>query len=331
MLAPLTALLVTQLTLVKTITGSLQRVASVTAGVLLALLVADVLGLHWWSVGLVIFVSLAIGQILKLGSHRVEVPVSALLVLTLGGTTGVARTRVLETLIGAVVGVIVNAVLAPPVYIRPAGGANTAGWPTTWPRCWKASPPTSARAGRARTPTSGSWRPASSTARSPRPGRRSAGPRTACASTPGAGSSATPPTSCRTPSPLEHSAILVRGLCRSLVGLDTLPEAAAPTRAAGRHRPPAERGRRRRPHLRRARGQHPRASGQPGALQRAWPGPGPAATTWPRRWPPARERGLAGPYLLANVDRLLSEARPEGTTWPGTSAPVTRRAPLRWR
>ena len=38
-----------------------------TAGVLLALLVADVLGLHWWSVGLVIFVSLAIGQILKLG------------------------------------------------------------------------------------------------------------------------------------------------------------------------------------------------------------------------------------------------------------------------
>ena len=50
----LTALLVTQLTLVKTICG-FQRVASVTAGVLLALLVADVLGLHWWSVELVIF------------------------------------------------------------------------------------------------------------------------------------------------------------------------------------------------------------------------------------------------------------------------------------
>jgi hypothetical protein len=36
-LAPLTALLVTQVTLVQTITGSLQRVASVTAGVLVAL------------------------------------------------------------------------------------------------------------------------------------------------------------------------------------------------------------------------------------------------------------------------------------------------------
>jgi uncharacterized membrane protein YgaE (UPF0421/DUF939 family) len=122
-LAPLTALLVTQLTLVKTITGSFQRVASVTAGVLLALLVADVLGLHWWSVGLVIFVSLALGQVLKLGPHRIEVPISALLVMTLGGTAGVARTRVLETLIGAGVGVVVNAVLVPPVYIRPAGEA----------------------------------------------------------------------------------------------------------------------------------------------------------------------------------------------------------------
>jgi len=122
-LAPLTALLVTQITLVETITGSLQRVGSVTAGVLMALLVADLLGLHWWSVGLVMFVSLVLGQILRLGPHRVEVPISALLVLTLGGTPGVARTRVLETLIGAGVGVIVNAVLVPPVYVRPAAGS----------------------------------------------------------------------------------------------------------------------------------------------------------------------------------------------------------------
>ena len=83
-LAPLTALLVTQVTVVQTITGSFQRVASVTAGVLVALGVADLLGLHWWSIGLVIFVSLALGQVLRLGSHRMEVPLSALLVLTLG-------------------------------------------------------------------------------------------------------------------------------------------------------------------------------------------------------------------------------------------------------
>jgi uncharacterized membrane protein YccC len=122
-LAPLTALLVTQVTVVQTITGSFQRVASVTAGVLVALGVADLLGLHWWSIGLVIFVSLALGQVLRLGSHRMEVPISALLVLTLGGTPGIARTRVLETLIGAGVGVVVNAALVPPVYVRPAGEA----------------------------------------------------------------------------------------------------------------------------------------------------------------------------------------------------------------
>jgi aromatic acid exporter family member 1 len=124
-LAPLTALLVTQLTLIQTVTGSLQRVGSVVVGVVVAVLVADLLGVHWWSLGVVIFASLILGQILKLGSHRMEVPISALLVLTVGGTPGVARTRLLETLVGAGagVGVIVNAVLVPPVYVRPAGQA----------------------------------------------------------------------------------------------------------------------------------------------------------------------------------------------------------------
>jgi hypothetical protein len=51
-----------------------------------------------------------------------EVPISALLVLTLGARP--ARPHpVLETLIGAGVGVVVNAVLVPPVYVRPAGEA----------------------------------------------------------------------------------------------------------------------------------------------------------------------------------------------------------------
>ncbi len=122
-LAPLTALLVTQLTVVETITGSLQRVVSVVAGVLLAVLLADLLGLQWWSVGLLVFAALAVGQVLQLGEHRLEVPISALLVLAVGGQPGAAWTRVLETLIGAVVGVAVNVVVAPPVYVQSAGDA----------------------------------------------------------------------------------------------------------------------------------------------------------------------------------------------------------------
>ena len=233
MLAPLTALLVTQLTLVKTITGSLQRVASVTAGVLLALLVADVLGLHWWSVGLVIFVSLAIGQVLKLGSHRVEVPVSALLVLTLGGTTGVARTRVLETLIGAVVGVIVNAVLAPPVYIQPAGEAIYGladdmarvlegvaadlreGWSgeDAYERLLEARE----LDGEIAEAREAVGRAEDSLRLNPR--RRLVGD---------------PSDELQDAiTTLEHSAILVRGLCRSLVGLDTHTGGRGPDRSCG--------------------------------------------------------------------------------------------------
>ena len=57
--APLTALLVTQLTVVETVTEGLQRVGSVVVGVLLAVGLASLLGLQWWSIGLVVFASLA--------------------------------------------------------------------------------------------------------------------------------------------------------------------------------------------------------------------------------------------------------------------------------
>jgi hypothetical protein len=327
-LAPLTALLVTQLTLVKTITGSLQRVASVTAGVLLALLVADVLGLHWWSVGLVIFVSLAIGQVLKLGPHRIEVPVSALLVMTLGGTTGVARTRVLETLIGAVVGVVVNAVLAPPVYVRPAGEAIyelagdmarvlegvaadlREGWSgeDAYERLLEAreldGEISEAREAVGRAEDSLRLNPRRRLVGDPSDELQDA------------------------ITTLEHSAILVRGLCRSLTGLDTLTggrgpdpelrvaiggmlgEVAEAVRIFGQHvmdsvpGPPANRAPLQRA-LARAR------AGRADLAKAMAAGPREEPGTWQ----------VYG-HLLANVDRLLSELDPEGTTWPGTNRPA---------
>ncbi len=122
-LAPLTALLVLQLTLYATVRTGLQRVASVVAGVSVAVLVSTTLGLRWWSLGLVIFVSIVIGRLLRLGEQLMEVPISAMLVLAVGGQTVVWQTRILETLVGAAVGVAVNAVLAPPVYLQTAGDA----------------------------------------------------------------------------------------------------------------------------------------------------------------------------------------------------------------
>jgi hypothetical protein len=327
-LAPLTALLVTQVTLVKTITGSLQRVASVIAGVVLALGVADLLGLHWWSVGLVIFVSLALGQVLKLGSHRIEVPISALLVLTLGGTTGVARTRLLETLIGAGVGVLVNAVLVPPVYIRPAGEAIyelaadlarvlegaaadlAGGWSgeDAYERLLEARE----LDGDVAEAREAIGRAEDSLRLNPR--RRLVGD---------------PSEELREGmSSLEHSVILVRGLCRSLVNLDTVTGGRGPD-----------------PELRAAIG---RLLGELAGAVRVFGEhmaasvPGPPANQAPLLRALARARAArdevakamaAGPreepgawqvhgHLLANVDRLLSELDPEGQTWPGGGPPV---------
>jgi Aromatic acid exporter family member 1 len=124
LLAPLTALLVAQVTVFRTVTSGVERVGSVVAGVLVAVLISQVVGLTWWSLGITIFVSLVIGRVLHLGDHTLEVPVSAMLVLAVAGQAGTAALdRVGETLVGAVTGVVVSFVLRPPVYVQPAGDA----------------------------------------------------------------------------------------------------------------------------------------------------------------------------------------------------------------
>jgi hypothetical protein len=124
LLAPLTALLVAQVTVFRTVTSGIERVGSVVAGVLVAVLVSRVVGLTWWSLGITIFVSLVIGRVLHLGDHTLEVPISAMLVLAVTGQARVAALdRVGETLIGAVTGVVVSFLLRPPVYVQPAGDA----------------------------------------------------------------------------------------------------------------------------------------------------------------------------------------------------------------
>jgi hypothetical protein len=124
-LAPLTALLVVQLTMYETVAQGLQRVGSVLAGVLVAVGVASVVGLSWWSLGVVVALSLIVGRLLRLGPQLLEMPISAMLVLAVGdaGAGHAAVGRVYETLIGAAVGVAVNAIIAPPLYLQPAGAA----------------------------------------------------------------------------------------------------------------------------------------------------------------------------------------------------------------
>ncbi|MGP8303912.1 FUSC family protein [Streptomyces inhibens] len=123
--APLTALLVVQVTLFATLTTSMRRVNSVVVGVVIAIGFSSLVGLTWWSLGLIILASLVIGRFVRAGEFVPEVAISAMLVLGVT-TTRVAATawdRVLETLIGAAVGLLFNVLFVPPVWVQPASEA----------------------------------------------------------------------------------------------------------------------------------------------------------------------------------------------------------------
>ncbi|MFD8379428.1 aromatic acid exporter family protein [Streptomyces sp. NPDC059679] len=121
--APLTALLVVQVTLYATITTGVRRVNSVVVGVIIAIGFSALVGLTWWSLGLIILVALTVGHFVRVSEFTVEVAISAMLVL---GVTRVATTawdRILETLIGAGVGLAFNLLFAPPVWVESAGAS----------------------------------------------------------------------------------------------------------------------------------------------------------------------------------------------------------------
>lgn len=124
LLAPLSALLVVQLTPVSLLTSGAQRVVSVVAGVAVAVAFSSVFGVSWWSLGVVIALSLLVAQVLRLGANQLEVPISAMLVLGAGGGAETAAwQRMTETLVGAGVGVLSNLLFPPRVATEDAGSA----------------------------------------------------------------------------------------------------------------------------------------------------------------------------------------------------------------
>ncbi|HET7195399.1 MAG TPA: FUSC family protein [Nocardioides sp.] len=115
LLAPLTAMLVVQVTPVSLLASGLDRVVSVVTGVALAVGFAAVLPLEWWSLGLLIFVCITIGQALRLRSNLIEVAISGMLVLGVGSLSAesAAWQRIAETLVGAAVGIAANLLFPP--------------------------------------------------------------------------------------------------------------------------------------------------------------------------------------------------------------------------
>lgn len=117
-LAPLTAILVLQVSIYQTLFSAVRRVAAVVIGVLLALGLSRWIGFTWWSLGLTITLGLAVGYALRLREAVLEVPISAMLILSVGSKAA-ATSRITETLIGTAAGLIAGFVLTAP-QVEPA-------------------------------------------------------------------------------------------------------------------------------------------------------------------------------------------------------------------
>lgn len=109
----LTALLVVQTSARSSLKMGVVRVGAVLTGVLVAIGVSTWVGLTWWSLAIVIALSLILAAVLRLGDQALETPISAMLILAVGGQEIAAETRVLTTLIGAGVGMSFNLFLPP--------------------------------------------------------------------------------------------------------------------------------------------------------------------------------------------------------------------------
>ena len=117
-LASVAALVTVQVTVYQSMWRAVQYSAGITAGMVAALAIGAELGVNVLTMSLVVITGLVLGRTLRLGTQVNQVAVTALLVLSFGGNYG--YTRVLDSVIGAAVGVAINAAIAPPAFSRTA-------------------------------------------------------------------------------------------------------------------------------------------------------------------------------------------------------------------
>ncbi|GAA1058465.1 hypothetical protein GCM10017608_26200 [Agromyces luteolus] len=120
--AAIAALLVVQPSVNQSLGKALERSVGVIAGVAIASALGLLFGPNSWVILVAILVALVAAWAARMTAATAnQVAISAMLVLALGGTSPeYALDRVLETLIGAVIGIVVNAVIVPPVLAGPA-------------------------------------------------------------------------------------------------------------------------------------------------------------------------------------------------------------------
>ncbi|WP_100811046.1 MULTISPECIES: aromatic acid exporter family protein [unclassified Microbacterium] len=120
--AAIAALLVVQPSLNQSFSKAIERSVGVIVGVVIASVLGIAFGEDTWVILVSIVVALIVAWLARATAGTAnQVAISALLVLSLGAATpGYAFDRVLETVIGAAIGIIVNVILVPPVAVAPA-------------------------------------------------------------------------------------------------------------------------------------------------------------------------------------------------------------------
>lgn len=120
--AAIAALLVVQPSVNQSLSKALERSIGVIAGVLIAVALGLFLGSSSWVVLIAIVVAMLVAWLLRTSPGTAnQIAISAMLVLALGSSSPeYALARIVETLIGVVIGIVVNALIVPPVLVAPA-------------------------------------------------------------------------------------------------------------------------------------------------------------------------------------------------------------------
>lgn len=123
--ATIAALLVVQPSVNQSVGRAIERSIGVIVGVLIAYGIGLAFGTNSWIVLLAVVVSILLAWALKLTPGTAnQVPITAMLVLSVGASSpDYAFARIVETVIGAAIGVVVNIAIVPPVLLAPARSA----------------------------------------------------------------------------------------------------------------------------------------------------------------------------------------------------------------
>ena len=120
--APLAALLGVSPTVARSVREGLQYVAGFVLGAVLSIPVALVLGPSIAGIAVVVLAGVVIGGWRRLGGQSTQVTFTALFVLLIGGYQPLhyLTPRLIDVGIGVVIGLAVNALVFPPLQLRPA-------------------------------------------------------------------------------------------------------------------------------------------------------------------------------------------------------------------